>query len=120
MRRSSSRSPSNRTQEHPFFKLLWLVRHVLDHDSPLLQAEARDLIRLNMGKWLEELNSAKMVRKVLKFDQLIVSLSGTSNVDSNSVYAQKVYNYGDVCVGYRFCHAMYHDNSGCLAVDPAM
>jgi hypothetical protein len=61
-----------------------------------------------------------VARRAVQFDQLIVSLSGTSNVDSNSVYAQKVYSYGDICVGYRFCHAMFHDSSGCLVVDPTL
>jgi hypothetical protein len=46
------------SQEHPFFKRLWLARHILDHDSPLLRPEARDLIRLNSGRWPEELSSS--------------------------------------------------------------
>ncbi|KAL3907627.1 MAG: hypothetical protein SGARI_003447 [Bacillariaceae sp.] len=106
------------SQDHPFFRRLWLARHVLDHDSPLLSPEARDLIRLNGGKWPKELNSAKGIRKCMQFDQLIVSLSGTSNVDSNQVYAQHIYGYGDICVGYRFSNALFHDENGCLVVDP--
>ena len=105
-------------QEHPFFKRLWLARHVLDHESPLLVPECRELIRLNCGKWPVELNSAKSIRKCLRFDQLIVSLSGTSNVDANSVYAQKIYNYSDLSVGYQFTNALFHDETGCLVVDP--
>ena len=106
------------SQDHPFFRRLWSARHALDQDSPLLLPEARNLIRLNGGKWPVELNSVKAIRRCLRFDQLIVSLSGTSNVDSNSVYAQKIYGYGDTCVGYRFCNALSHDQNGCLVVDP--
>lgn len=106
------------SQDHPFFRRLWSARHILDKDSPLLLPEARNLIRLNGGKWPVELNTVNAIRKCLRFDQLIVSLSGTSHVDSNSVYAQKIYCYADTCVGYRFCNALSHDQNGCLVVDP--
>jgi hypothetical protein len=84
----------------------------------LLVPECRELIRLNCGKWPAELNSAESIRKCLRFDHLIVSLSGTSNVDANSVYAQKIYDYSDLSVGYRFTNALFHDETGCLVVDP--
>lgn len=50
----------------------------------------------------------------------MVSLSGTSNADANSVYAQKVYDYRDLCVGYRFCDILYRDSDGKIAVDHAL
>lgn len=104
--------------EHPFFKRLWLARHVLDHHSPLLRQEARELVRLNGGHWPEELNSAEAVRASIHFDQLLVSLSGTSNVDANSVYAQKVYDFVDVCVGYSLANILFRDKrDNSLAVD---
>mmetsp|Transcript_59200 Transcript_59200/g.144726 ORF Transcript_59200/g.144726 Transcript_59200/m.144726 type:complete len:149 (-) Transcript_59200:568-1014(-) len=62
--------------EHPFFKRLWTVTHVLDHESPLLRPEARSLIKQNDGYWPIELNSARALRKSVCFDQLLVSLSG--------------------------------------------
>ena len=108
------------SQEHPFFKRLWVARHVLDQESPLLIPEAKDLVRLNNGHWPEELNNAQAVRACVRFDQVLASLSGTSNADCNSVYAQKIYDYVDLCVGYRFCNVLYRDTEGCLAADPKL
>jgi hypothetical protein len=106
------------SQEHPFFKRIWNARHVLDQDSPLLKQDAKDLILLNGGHWPEELNSAEAVRASMHFDQILVSLSGTSNADCNSVYAQKVYDYVDLCVGYRFCNVLYRSPQGITSADP--
>jgi hypothetical protein len=104
--------------EHPFFKRQWLARHILDHNSPLLRPEARELVRLNGGHWPQELNSAEAVRASFHFDQILVSLTGTSNVDANSVYAQKVYDFVDVCVGYSLANILFRDKrDGSLAVD---
>lgn len=108
------------SQEHPFFKRMWVARHVLDQDSPLLIPEAKDLVRLHNGHWPEELNTADAVRACVRFDQVLASLSGTSNADCNSVYAQKIYDYVDLCVGYRFCNVLYRDSEGCLAADPKL
>ena len=104
--------------EHPFFRRLWLIRHVLDHNSPLLKQDAKELVKLNGGHWPVELNSAEAVRASICFDQILVSMSGTSNVDSNSVYAQHIYDFVDVCVGYRFCNALFRENDGSVGVDP--
>lgn len=103
--------------DHPFFKRLWLVRHVLDQHSPLLRQEAKELIRLNGGHWPMELNNPEGVRASVHFDQIVVSLSGTSNADANSVYKQKVYDYFDVCVGYTFCDMLYRQHDGSIGVD---
>jgi hypothetical protein len=107
--------------EHPFFKRVWLARHTLDHHSPLLRQEARELVRLNGGHWPHELNNAEAVRASVQFDQIVVSLSGTSNVDANSVYAQKIYDFVDICIGYRFVNLLYRDErDGSLALDPTL
>lgn len=103
--------------EHPFFKRVWNVRHVLDLTSPLLKQEAKELIRINNGHWPKELNNATAVRASIHFDQILVSFSGTSNVDANSVYSQKAYNFDDVCVGYAFCNMLYREPNGCIGVD---
>lgn len=103
--------------EHPFFKRTWLSRHVLDQHSPLLKQEAKELIRLNGGKWPMEMNSPEAVRASVHFDQIVVSLSGTSNADANNVYSQKVYEYADLCVGYRFCDILFRENDGSIGVD---
>ena len=103
--------------EHPFFKRVWNVRHVLDITSPLLKPEAKELIRINKGHWPEELNNATAVRASIYFDKILVSFSGTSNVDANSVYSQKVYNFEDMCVGYAFCNMLYRKPDGSIGVD---
>ena len=95
--------------DHPFFKRVWLVRHRLDHDSPLLLTRVRQMVKINNGRWPAELNNAAGVRSAVKFDQILVSLTGTSNADANSVYGQKVYEYCDINVGYRFVNLLYRD-----------
>ncbi|KAL3940249.1 MAG: hypothetical protein SGBAC_005184 [Bacillariaceae sp.] len=105
------------SQDHPFFKRVWVARHILDQDSPLLSNDAKDLIRLNGGRWPAELNHASAVRACVKFDQILVSLSGTSNADANTVYAQKIYDFTNIVVGYRFCNILYREIDGSLGVD---
>ena len=109
------------TPDHPFFKRVWTVRHELDVHSPLLTNNARRMIRENNGHWPEELNNHAAVRASVQFDQILVSLSGTSNADANSVYAQKVYEYIDMNVGYRFANVLYRDpRDQSLFVDPTV
>jgi hypothetical protein len=43
--------------EHPFFKRVWLARHVLDDTSPLLTLKTRRAIRRNGGFWPSKLNN---------------------------------------------------------------
>ncbi len=64
-----------------------------------------------------ELNNPDGVRASIHFDQIVVSLSGTSNADANSVYKQKVYDFVDVCVGYQFCDMLFHQRDGSIGVD---
>ncbi|KAL3902884.1 MAG: hypothetical protein SGILL_010657, partial [Bacillariaceae sp.] len=108
------------SQDHPFFKRVWIVRHILNQNSALLRQEARELVRLNGGHWPMELNNPEAVRASFHFDQLVVSLSGTSNVDASNVYAQKVYDYVDVCVGYTFCNMLYRQDDGAIGVDATL
>eukprot|EP00980_Cylindrotheca_fusiformis_P017948 scaffold5703_cov132-Cylindrotheca_fusiformis.AAC.7 len=105
------------SQDHPFFKRVWVARHILDQDSPLLSNDAKALIQIHGGRWPAELNSAAAVRASVHFDQILVSLSGTSNADANTVYGQKIYDYSDLVVGYRFCNMMYREPDGSLGVD---
>lgn len=109
------------SQEHPFFKRVWVLRHKLDHQSPLLRTHARMMVKHNNGYWPMELNTAEGVRAAFHFDQLLVSLSGTSNADANSVYAQHIYDLVDTNVGYRFVNMLYRDPSdNALKVDPTL
>lgn len=76
--------------EHPFFKRVWLARHVLDEYSPLVKSKVRKMIRKNGGNWPEKLNSYNGVRESLRFNQILVSLNGVSNISASDVYAQKI------------------------------
>lgn len=106
------------THDHPFFKRVFILRHTLDHRSPLLTSVARQLVKQNNGLWPAEMNNAESVRRAIRFDHLLVSLSGTSNADANSVYAQSVYEFADVHVGYRFVNMLYRDAAeGMLRLD---
>lgn len=105
------------TPEHPFFKRTWMARHVLDEYSPLLKQHAKMLVKRNGGLWPKELSSYTGVRSAIRFDQILVSLSGTSNADANSVYASKVYEFADLNVGYAFANILYRDVNGELRVD---
>jgi len=106
------------TQDHPFFKRVWTARHTLNAHSPLLTSEVRRRVSENDDFWPPEMNNYAAVRASIRFDQILVSLSGTSNADANSVYAQKVYDYVDVNVGYRFANVLYrHSVDGSLGVD---
>jgi hypothetical protein len=106
--------------ENPFFQRIWTGKHILDHDSPLLKPEVKKLIRMNHGHWPKILDSRSGVRASVKFDQILVSLSGTSNADCNSVYAQKFYSYEDLCVGYKFANMLYRNRRGYLKVDESL
>ena len=104
--------------ENPFFKRQWIVRHVLDSRSPLLTEGARKIVRLNNGFWPKELNDHESVHASVQFDQILVSLSGISNVDANSCHVQHIYDYEDLSVGYSFVNILYRkDDDGHLRVD---
>jgi len=104
--------------DHPFFKRVWLARHVLDEHSPILTPKARKQIRRNKGFWPKSLNNYTGVRNSLQFNQILVSLNGVSNVSASDVYAQKIYDFVDMSVGYQFVNLLYRDEKdNCLKVD---
>jgi hypothetical protein len=103
--------------DHPFFKRVWLGRHVLDETSPILKPKVRRAIRRNGGFWPGRLNSHEAVRDSLQFNQILVSLNGVSNVSASDVYAQKIYDFVDINVGYQFVNILYKDTDGTLKVD---
>jgi hypothetical protein len=76
--------------EHPFFRRVWVARHVLDADSPILKPRIRKKLRRNGGRWPKELNNAEAIRNNLQFNQILVSLTGVSNISACDVYAQKI------------------------------
>lgn len=97
------------TSHHPFFKMLWTVRHVLNDSSPLLTIEARRAITENSGFWPKSLCNYHAMRDNILFDQLIVNINGTSNISASQVFAQKIYNLEDISVGYKFATLFYHN-----------
>ena len=103
--------------DHPFFKRVWLARHVLDETSPILKPKARRQIRRNGGSWPDELCTWNAIRNSLQFNQILVSLNGVSNVSASDVYAQKIYDFVDINVGYQFVNILYKDTNGTLKVD---
>ena len=105
------------TDSHPFFKRVWNIRHTLNERSPLLSEVARRSIARNGGNWPAELNNHKSIREHVHFEELVVSLSGTSNVSGSSVYAQKIYLYDHLNVGYSFAPLFALDGAGNMVVD---
>jgi hypothetical protein len=103
--------------DHPFFKRVWLARHVLDETSPILKPRVRRQIRRNGGHWPERLCTWNAIRDSLQFNQILVSLNGVSNVSASDVYAQKIYDFVDINVGYQFVNILYKDTDGALKVD---
>jgi hypothetical protein len=103
--------------DHPFFKRVWLARHILDEHSPILKPRVRKMIKKNGGRWPERLNNYTTIRDSLRFNQILVSLNGVSNVSASNVYAQKIYDFVDVNIGYQFVNILYRDNDGNLGVD---
>lgn len=103
---------------HPFFKRVWLARHILDETSPIVKASVRRQIRRLGGSWPEKLNSYTGVRESLFFNRILVSLTGTANISASSVYAQKIYHFEDCNIGYQFVHMMYKDSEGETQVRP--
>ena len=103
--------------DHPFFKRVWLARHVLDEHSPIVTPRVRRQIRKNGGAWPDRLNTHEAIRESLKFNQILVSLNGVSNVSASDVYAQKIYDFVDINVGYQFVNILYRDSDGTLGVD---
>eukprot|EP00804_Cyclotella_cryptica_P026850 CCRYP_019896-RA/>CCRYP_019896-RA protein AED:0.10 eAED:0.10 QI:583/0.4/0.33/1/0.8/0.66/6/0/485 len=103
--------------EHPFFKRLWTFRHIIDGDSPLLSTAAKQRILENGGLWPREWDSDEAISQAIRFNQIIVSFTGVSNISAASVYRQKVYDYVDLVIGYQFVNPLYRGRTGKLKVD---
>mmetsp|Transcript_1636 Transcript_1636/g.2343 ORF Transcript_1636/g.2343 Transcript_1636/m.2343 type:complete len:523 (-) Transcript_1636:240-1808(-) len=103
--------------DHPFFKRVWLARHTLDEDSPIVKPRIRRQIKRNGGFWPNKYNNYAAIRDSLQFNQILVSLNGVSNVSASDVYAQKIYDFVDVNIGYQFVNLLYREGDGKLGVD---
>jgi hypothetical protein len=79
------------TTDHPFFKRVWLARHILDEHSPIVKARVKHAIRRNHGAWpYNKLHTYDDIRNSLQFNNIIVSLNGVANISASTVYAQKI------------------------------
>lgn len=103
--------------DHPFFKRLWTFRHTINAESPLLSNAAKQHILENGGTWPSSWNDAQSVRNAIRFNQIVVSFTGVSNISAADVYKQKVYDYVDLVCGYQFINPLYRSTSGKLKVD---
>mmetsp|Transcript_8145 Transcript_8145/g.20031 ORF Transcript_8145/g.20031 Transcript_8145/m.20031 type:complete len:889 (+) Transcript_8145:387-3053(+) len=93
---------------HPHFSRIWYARHTLNAESPLLKREYRDMIVKDGGKWDKDFNNWEEIRQSLNpFISLRITLSGTSAVSASTVYGEHVYEFDDVCVGWRFANMVY-------------
>jgi hypothetical protein len=79
-----------------------------------LKPRVRRQIRRNGGRWPPSLYTWNAIRDSLQFNQILVSLNGVSNVSASDVYAQKIYVFVDVNVGYQFVNILYKDTDGAL------
>lgn len=70
-----------------------------------------------MGQWPAEACTPEFIRENLHFDQLIVSLSGTSIASGCKVYGLHVYEYEHLHIGYRFSSILDYGQDGRLLVD---
>jgi hypothetical protein len=103
--------------EHPFFKRVWVARHVLDDSSPIVKPKIKKMIKKNGGFWPEKFSSYSGIRACLQFNQILVSLNGISNASASDVYAQKIYSFSDIHIGYQFVNILYCNRDGTLGVD---
>ena len=65
------------------------------------------MIRKNGGYWPKDWNNPNDIRNALSFSDLIVTITGISNVSASTVHAYKRFKYGDVLVGYEFATTLY-------------
>lgn len=107
------------TDEHPYFKRIWNIRHVLNQNSPLLAAKMRRIIEENNGYWPEHLANHQVIHENVHFNDCIVSFCGTSNATGSTVHGQNVYQYSAVNVGYVFVH-MLRVEKGRVVVENAL
>lgn len=105
----------NITQPHyPYFKRTWWIRHELNEHSKLLKPEFRRLCKIH-GVWpTHMLNPSQIRESMIDFDELTVTLTGTSASNGQQVYAKKIYSFAHLVVGFKFVHMVYKDEKSHL------
>lgn len=96
--------------EHPFFRRCWTATHVINEKSPLIKKRMRERIQKNHGFWPKKYSNADVIKRNLKFKQIIVNFTGVSKRTTKEVQAQQVYDIRDVIVGYQFINVLEKDN----------
>lgn len=79
-----------KAQDHPLFKRVWLLSHMLDLNSPLLKPKVKHEIMANNGRWPSKYNAVDDIRDCIQFNQILVSLHGVANYSASDTYAQKI------------------------------
>jgi hypothetical protein len=102
----------------PLFQNVWTIRHVLDEKSPLLKPKIRTAIKDHQGSWTADMcSNPQAVQNCIQFEKILVSFSGTSQLNASSVYSQKVYSSEDLFVGYDFENMLIIKPFGNVGVD---
>lgn len=104
------------TDSHPYFKRVWIVRHSLNENSPILTKKARNIIEKNYGYWPHQMCNHESIHEYVKFHQLIVTISGTTNTAGSSVFGYKVYDFKDLAIGYSFQNILSVSEDGRLKI----
>jgi len=99
-------------QDHPYFRHVFYIRHVLNDRSPLLKPCVREKIKRD-GCWDTQRNQHQdILSSLVDFHSIRITFKGTSSVSNALVFAQKVYNVEDVYVGWQFGQIFYQKERG--------
>lgn len=93
----------------PMFKKVVYVRHRLNTNSPLLRRDAKKMIEKNNGKWPVALNNAASIREQLNFEEMLITLEGTSDISKSSVISHKEYKHTEGKIGWQFIGMTFKD-----------
>lgn len=110
-----------KTDQHPLFNSTWIIQHELDESSPFLTDEMKAELHLQDGKffWPADKFTSMGIRNGLKkFTKLAITFNAVSNSSASSVYAQYLYDFDDIVIGYEHAKATYYDSqSNLIQVD---
>ena len=94
---------------HPYLSSgIWFIRHVLDHDSPLLTLSVKERIA-GLGGWPADLDSPAKIRGSLNQNvrDIIITFTGTSNLTADRVFLNQRYTLSDMYIGWKFASMVY-------------
>eukprot|EP00560_Eucampia_antarctica_P002613 CAMPEP_0197843060 /NCGR_PEP_ID=MMETSP1437-20131217/47103_1 /TAXON_ID=49252 ORGANISM="Eucampia antarctica, Strain CCMP1452" /NCGR_SAMPLE_ID=MMETSP1437 /ASSEMBLY_ACC=CAM_ASM_001096 /LENGTH=207 /DNA_ID=CAMNT_0043453041 /DNA_START=477 /DNA_END=1100 /DNA_ORIENTATION=- len=95
---------------HPLFKRVWIGQHILNEHSPLLKDKIKSKIKRNNGNWPDSIYNVSGIKHSLEFNDIIVSITGVSNVSGSDVYAHNIYGFNDVVLGFEFVDILLYEN----------